>query len=249
MPVEGEELRLGDDAVHLPDAFLRDVVQPRPFGEEPPKGLVYVLDRCLLVALEGVAEEQEGALGPVGFGHLDARDVGEARVAVGEDRGEDLPELGASEPRLQAIEGGDDLGGVPVLDQEEQREVYFGYNDDQDRLGVAFGGAEEVHLAAQLARMTLLVGQVVEESAIVPVDFAVLGILVLFVLPLPFLVGHGVGEVHLRHRHLPFLDVAVDGGDGHVDAGILHDGVERPLVPEALLEEAVELLVLLLRSG
>ena len=67
-------------------------------------------------------------------------------------------------------------------------------------------------------------------------------------MPLPFLVGHGVGEVHLRHRHLPFLDVAVDGGDGHVDAGILHDGVERPLVPKALLEEAVELLVLLLRQ-
>ena len=217
-------------------------------GEELPYLLVHVLDGRLLVRFEGVAEEQVAPLGADLLREFDPLDVGEARVPVGQDRGEDLGEFVVPDPPFDLVEDLDDLPRVLALDDSQYGEVQFGYNDDQDRFFVGLDRSEEVHLAPELVYMRFLIGEVIEESTVVPADLGVIRVFVLFVLPLPLLVRHRAREVHLRHVDLPLLDVAVDGRRRYPQRGRLGDLVDGFLVLEAVFQRVVERPVLLRRQ-
>lgn len=93
--------------------------------EELPDLLVDVLDRCLLVALIGVAEKQVGPLRTRLGRKLNSLDVREAWVPVGQDRRKDFAELFIAMRFLQILEHAHHLGRILLLYRKQENKVYL----------------------------------------------------------------------------------------------------------------------------
>lgn len=115
------------------------VVYVCPPREEAPELAVGVLDRALLVADEGVAEESVGPL--VALAALDLGEAPEAGVAVGEDGREDLAEVLGAQKLLEPVEDEEDRVGRALPDPEQQREAEEGEEDVEDAVAVVRLGA------------------------------------------------------------------------------------------------------------
>ena len=157
MAIQREQRRFDQYPIDRINIILAETIDRFAFGEELPYLLVEILDRCLLVALECVAEKQVCSLSARLFGKLNPGDIGKAWVPIGEDRGEHLIEFVVSDPVFQSVECVNHFLGIPVFDNPENREVYFRYNDDEDRLDVFLDGSRKIHLTSQLVYMRFLI--------------------------------------------------------------------------------------------
>ena len=213
--------------VGLADPFLGKAVDGFAFREVEPELAVHVLDGPLLVGDVGVGEEHPGPDLPVPVG-LDRGEVGEAGVVVGQYEGEDPFEGLPPDLPVGPVPKRPDGLGVVLGQEPDVGEVELGYGDGEDGLFVRRDGAEEVHLAPELAGVGPAVGEVIEVAP----PFLPLGASAVFVgLGLPLLVPDGHGEVGLlrgrdAERH-PAVDRLLRGDLG--DLGVPGYLVDRLL--------------------
>ena len=172
-----------------------DLIPP----EEAPKLPVQVLDRALLVAYERAAEEDVGPHAVPAA--LDLGEAPEAGVVVGQDGGEDLPEVLGAEQLLEPVEDEDDRVGRSLPDLEQEREAEEGEVDVEYAVAVVGLGAEEVHLGG----VQRVVGR--QEADVIELGLAFLGfrafrVFVALLVPL-------LGPDRVRVAALARVDVAL----------------------------------------